>query len=328
MNHEHFMSACIDLAQKGRGLVGSNPLVGSVLVRDEKIIAEGWYQGKGTDHAEKMALDAVKTSRRDVFTADILYVNLEPCCHTGSTPPCTDIILSSGIKTVVFGMQDPDARVAGQGIHQLMDNGVEVIGPVLRAQCERLNKGYISLRTKNRPYITLKRAQTREGLVANTDGTKLCITSEEQNKWSHMHLRSIHDAILVGVQTVITDNPQLTIRFTNHESRITNHQPLRIVLDPNLRIPVDARVVGEGSIIIIDKEIKKSRNQEIKKLEQKGCTVIPIPMINHHFEWDKLWTAFSTFHFPLSTLLVEGGPKTWDAFKKAGFIDEEVILLG
>ena len=321
MNHEHFMHHCLQLAQKGRGMVGGNPMVGSVLVRDGEVIAEGWYQGKGSDHAERMVLDAVSTS-------DILYVNLEPCCHTGNTPPCTDAIIKTGITTVVYGMQDPDARVAGQGIEQLIDNGITVIGPVLRVQCERLNRGYISLRTKNRPYITLKRAQTRDGKVANTDGTKLCITSQEQNTWSHTHLRSTHDAILVGVQTVVTDDPLLTTRNTNCKLQIANCNPIRIILDPNLRIPLEAKVVGEGTIIVKEaKEAKEDKEAKEEKLKEKGCTVLSIPVINNHFDWNALWEILSTLNSQLSTILVEGGPKTWEAFKASNLIDEEVILI-
>jgi diaminohydroxyphosphoribosylaminopyrimidine deaminase/5-amino-6-(5-phosphoribosylamino)uracil reductase len=208
-------------------------------------------------------------------------------------------------------MMDPDERVSGQGKHQLIDSGVQVTGPVLRSQCERLNRGYISLRTKNRPYITLKRAQTFEGNVANADGSTLSITSQNQNKWSHANLRATHDAILVGVQTVIADDPQLT-------NRISTYQPIKIILDPDLRIPRDAKLIDNRTIIITQKDAEPIGDAK----------VITVPIIDNHFDWDVLWNQFSTFHFPLSTILVEGGPKTWDAFWKASLVDEEVILIG
>jgi len=309
MNYEPFIHRCLELAKQGRGLVGSNPLVGSVLVRDNQIIAEGFYRGRGSDHAE---VDMIKNCEQDILPTDGLYVNLEPCCHTGKTPPCTEAIIKSGIKNVIFGMSDPDSRVAGQGIHQLIDDGIKVTGPVLRAQCERLNRGYISLRTQGRPYITLKRAQTREGLVANIDGTKLCITSQEQNEWSHMHLRSTHDAILVGVQTVITDDPLLM-------NRVGEYQPVKIILDPDLRIPRVAKLIDSNTIIITKEKVEPIGDAQ----------VIKVPMINNHFDWDTLWKSLTTDHRqPITSILVEGGPKTWDAFKKAGLIDEEVILIG
>ena len=324
MNHDHFMHRCIELAQKGRGLVGINPLVGSVLVRDGQIIAEGFYEG--ADHAERVL---IKNCDQTIQQTDRLYVNLEPCCHTGNTPPCTDLIIESGIKHVVIGMMDPDERVSGQGIHQLIDSGVQVTGPVLRAECERLNRGYISLRTNNRPYITLKRAQTREGKVANDDGSKLCITSREQNEWSHTYLRSTHDAILVGVQTVIVDDPQLNIRIKNCELGIMN-QPYKIILDPDLRIPRNAKLIDSNTIIIVNEEIRKSRNQEIKTIEERGASVISIPIVDNHFDWDALWKQFSIFNLQssISSILVEGGPKTWESFKKYGLADEEVVLVG
>ncbi len=301
MNHNPFIHHCLELANKGRGQVGSNPLVGAVLVRGEEITAEGFYAGG--DHAER---ELFKKFDQEIQQEDVLYVNLEPCCHTGQTPPCTDLIIEKGIKTVVYGMQDPDERVAGQGIYQLIDRGVTVIGPIERAACERLNRGYISLRTNSKPFITIKKAQTLDGRVANDDGSKLCITTDAQNEWSHTHLRSTHDAILVGVQTVITDNPLLT-------NRITNHQPYKIILDPELRIPRDATLIDDRTIIITQKE-----SEEIGEAK-----VITVPMIDDHFDWDALWNALPN----VSSILVEGGSKTWETFTKAHLIDEEVILV-
>ncbi|MCB9808654.1 bifunctional diaminohydroxyphosphoribosylaminopyrimidine deaminase/5-amino-6-(5-phosphoribosylamino)uracil reductase RibD [Candidatus Peribacteria bacterium] len=334
MNHEWYMHRCLKLAQQGRGLVGGNPLVGAVLVREDQIISEGYYRGAGTDHAE---VDAIKhfvaASQWDAAT---LYVNLEPCNHQGETPPCTRAIIESGIKHVIVGMVDPDERVAGKGIAALREAGITVEGPVCRAECERLNRGYISLRTKGRPYITLKKAQTVDGRVANADGSKLCITSPDQNTWSHTYLRATYDAILIGVGTVITDNPQLTIRYTNHESPITNHQLVKIILDPHLRIPLDAKVVGEGTIVVKEaKEAEDSEEAKEKKLREKGATVIAVPMVDNHFDWTQLWNTLSALSSQpclagrqVSALLVEGGPTTWDAFKKAGLVDEEIILIG
>ena len=308
MNHEHFMHHCIRLAQKGRGLVGTNPLVGSVLVRDQEIIAEGVYMGARKPHAERKLLEKLD---QKISTEDVLYVNLEPCCHHGNTPPCTDIIIERGIQTVVIGMKDPDARVAGQGTKTLQDAGIKVIGPVLPDLCRRLNRGFVSLRENKRPYITLKRAQTKEGVTANIDGTKLCITSDAQNIWSHTYLRTTHDAILVGVQTVIVDNPELTIR---HTPEVDILQPIKIILDPDLRIPHDAKLIDSNTIIITKEEA-----QPIGE-----ALVVTVSIINDHFDFDALWKIVPS----ISSILVEGGQKTWDMFTDAGCIDEEVILIG
>lgn len=292
-----------------------NPLVGAVLVRDGSVVSEGWYRGVGSDHAE---VDMIKKLDQVFQPTDRLYVNLEPCNHTGKTPPCTEAIIKAGITHVVIGMVDPDERVAGQGIAALRAAGVTVTGPVCRAECERLNRGYVSLRTKGRPYITLKRAQTREGSIANPDGSKLCITSQEQNTWSHTYLRTTHDAILVGVQTVITDDPLLSIRHTKN-----TNQPCRIILDPHLRTPLDAKVVREGTIIVRD-DAEESKERQLR---QKGAEVLSVPMVNNHFDWDELWSHLPTTHYPPSSILVEGGPKTWAAFEQAGLVDEYVTLV-
>lgn len=315
------MHHCLALAQKGRGLVGINPLVGSVLVRENKIIAEGYYRGLGTCHAER---ELINNFDQEIQQEDTLYVNLEPCCHHGNTPPCTDIIIERGIKHVVIGMVDPDSRVAGKGIAALQKAGITVEGPVCRAECERLNRGYVSLRNNGRPYITLKKAQTIDGRVANADGSTLCITSDVQNTWSHTHLRKTHDAILVGVQTVMTDNPQLTIRHTGYDIPDTN-QPICIILDPNVRIPKDANVVREGTVVV--KDANESNNTKEERLREKGVEVIALPRSNNQFNLHALWNALSTIDSPISTILVEGGPTTWNAFKSAGCFDEEIILI-
>jgi len=221
-----------------------------------------------------------------------LYVNLEPCCHHGKTPPCTDITIGKGIKKVVFGMYDPNPQVSGKGIEALKSAGVEVIGPVLPELCERFNRGYVSVQTKCRPWITLKRAQTRSGQIANKDRSPLKITDQSQDEWSHTRLRARHDAILVGVQTVINDDPELTVRFGD-----TNFQPIRVVLDPNGRIPADAKIRGKNTMII---DYKFMLDDLCEILVKKGIT----------------------------SVLVEGGERTWGSFRDSGMVDEEVILIG
>ncbi len=332
MLHEEAMMRCLTLAEQGRAHVGINPLVGAVLVRDGKVIAEALYRGPGTDHAER---SLIKNCDQIIQQEDIIYINLEPCCHTGATPPCTDIIIEKGIKRVAIGMVDPDSRVAGKGIAALRASGVEVIGPVLRAQCERLNRGYISLRTKGRPFITLKKAQTPDGKIAHEDGSRMCITSKEQNAWAHTHLRAKHDAILVGVQTVITDDPMLTARIPSSSSSSSpNPNPRRIILDPDLRIPLGAKVIGARTIVVTKdaggsgdaRGSRGSGDAKERSLIARGVEVLHIPLAGDHFDWDALWKQFSIFNlqFSISSILVEGGPRTWDAFRKARLVDDAV----
>ena len=294
------MHRCLELASKGRFSVGINPLVGALLVRDGEVIAEGWHHGFGLDHAEKSLLD---TFDQEVQSSDVLYVNLEPCCHQGKTPPCTDVILERGVKHVVYGMQDPNPRVAGEGIELLRSHGVKVTGPVLRAQCEHLNRGYLSVTRKKRPWITLKKAQTRDGRIAHSDGSPLKITSKDQDIWSHTFLRSRHDAILVGVETIIQDDPLLDLRHSITDSDKKNW---KVVLDPNARIPSSFQASGDRTLVIQD-----------------------LPKIDGKFVWEELWQYLLTPRedFPgISSVLVEGGQRTWDNLKKASMIDTEIIL--
>jgi len=328
MSHEDFMHRCLELASKGRGKVGTNPLVGSVLVRNNEVIAEAFHEGFGMLHAERSLLENFEGS---IEPDDVLYVNLEPCCHKGKTSPCTDIIIEKGVKHVVYGMKDPNPEVAGKGIEALRNGGVEVIGPVIPELCKRLNRGFVSLQTNGRPYVTLKRAQTRSGAISEPDGSPLKITSKEQDEWAHSNLRAKHDAILVGVGTILKDDPQLTVRFGS-----TDFQPLRIVLDPNLQIPLDAKIVsGEiarGTMLLIsEKKDKKEKKEKRDVLVKKGVQIVEVSMKDSMFDFKELWVVLTTPQGDfkgITSILVEGGLKTWENFKESGMVDEEIILVG
>ncbi|KKW41049.1 riboflavin biosynthesis protein RibD [Candidatus Peribacteria bacterium RIFOXYC2_FULL_55_14] len=328
-DHEAPIRRCLELAERGRGLVGTNPLVGSVLVREGKIIAEGWHLAFGMDHAERML---IKNFDQIFQQEDGLYVNLEPCCHYGKTPPCTDLIIKSGIRKVVYGMEDLNPEVAGKGREQLVKAGVRVEGPVLPELCRRVNRGYVSLQEQGRPYITLKRAQTRDGRNANPDGSSLKITSKEQDVWSHTELRAVHDAILVGVQTVIADDPTLTVRYMNKKFDHGLRQPLRLIFDPALRIPLGAKVVSselaQGTILIASTDAPQEKEGE---LLARGVRILRIPVRANVFDWHSLWAMLTTPQegfYGITSILVEGGAKTWQHFKDEGQYDEEVVLVG
>jgi len=340
-----FMYRCLDLAQRGRGRVGNGALVGAVLVRGGRIIAEGFHAAYGEPHAEQALLNALAGKIRP---EDILYVNLEPCCHKGKTPPCTNLLIDRGVKNLVFGMLDPDPRVLGKGLKELSESGVEVVGPFERALCESLNKGFIQVRQNGRPYITLKKAVSAGGKIANEDGSPMKITSEEQDAWSHQFLRARHDAILVGIGTIIVDNPQLNSRFD--QSKIFSHSvglngnnryqynsinPYRIILDPDLRIQATARVIRDGEpgkTIICSSSSALSRNRsKAEELESRGVILNELPLAKSGFAWKALWQSLITprADFPgITSILVEGGPKTWELFRKSGLMDEEITLTG
>ncbi|MBI5155892.1 bifunctional diaminohydroxyphosphoribosylaminopyrimidine deaminase/5-amino-6-(5-phosphoribosylamino)uracil reductase RibD [Candidatus Peregrinibacteria bacterium] len=323
-----FMHRCLELAEGGQSTVGNGALVGSVLVRDGKIIAEGFHDHFGSPHAERMLLNSIN---QKIYSDDVLYVNLEPCCHHGKTPPCTDLIIKCGVKHVVIGMSDPDPRVSGKGIAQLRAQGVTVTGPVLRSECEWLNRGFISVRTNGRPWITLKRAQTRDGQTSNADGSPLKITSKEQDIFSHTFLRATHDAILTGVGTIIADDSRLDLRFAQGKNSEAP-QPWRIILDPHLRIPLAARVVTDPeanrTMIVTAPESDRTKRAELLK---RSVRVIDISLSGDTFDWPELWKKLITpeedYH-GLTSILVEGGVKTWEAFGRGGFVDLEAILTG
>ena len=347
--HPQFMRRCLELASLGRWSVGNGALVGAVLVREGKIIAEGYHACFGAPHAERMLLDSFTES---ILSSDILYVNLEPCCHTGKTPPCTDIILDRGVRHVVYGIQDPDSRVTGKGIELLQEKGVRVEGPILRAECEYLSRGFLTVRTKSRPYITLKMAQNRSGFISNADGSPLKITSEEQDIWSHTWLRAKNDAILVGVQTIMSDNPLLNTRLAQRDEisiqsglntnlnnlsnkKLIQKEPLRIFLDPQFRISEEARVCdvsAQPTLVCISPEAEKKNKAKADVLRSRGVKVCIVAIDQSGaFEWASLWktllTPVSGFD-GITSILVEGGARTWKYFQDAGMVDEQVTLLG
>ncbi|MBI3332279.1 bifunctional diaminohydroxyphosphoribosylaminopyrimidine deaminase/5-amino-6-(5-phosphoribosylamino)uracil reductase RibD [Candidatus Peregrinibacteria bacterium] len=339
MNHYLFMRRCLELAERGRGSIGNGALVGSLLVREGKIIAEDHYSGFGNFHAERALVEkfdptpsasgGLRGASQKIAQEDVLYVNLEPCCHEGKTPPCTNYLIEKGVKHVVFGMIDPDPRVSGKGIMQLREAGVEVIGPVVRAQCEWLNRGFISLRKKNRPWITLKMARTLSGEIASPDGSPKKITSKDQDVWVHERVRGESDAVLVGVGTVIADNPFLTIRNTIKKFV----RPYRIILDAQLNTPVTSHVVTDEhtSRTILVADPKNASGPKARDLAQKGAHIFPVAMKDGQFVWSELWKMLTEpkgdFH-GIASILVEGGRRTWDIFKEAGMVDEEIILIG
>lgn len=337
-----FMHRCLDLAEGGRGRVGNGALVGAVLVRQGRIIAEGFHATYGGPHAEQ-ALFSRFTG--DVLPEDVLYVNMEPCCHQGKTPPCTNLLIERGVKNVVYGMLDPDPRVSGKGIQSLQTAGIAVIGPVTRALCERVNRGFISVRTRGRPWITLKEARDAQGRICNDDGSFKKITSSEQDAWSHTFLRARHDAIFVGVGSIISDNPQLNIRFERKvkftqmeglnesmNNQKNSFQPYKIVLDPQGRMPLDANVVLQSpEKLVVCLEEGQRHVQDAKALAARGVRVLPLPLSGDRFSWQGLWNALMTplHDFPgITSVIVEGGRKTWASFRADHLIDEEITMIG
>ena len=235
MDDTAWMQHCLTLAAKGLGRTAPNPMVGAVIVRDGALLSEGWHEAPGTPHAEVHAIRNLKGSA----AGSTMYVNLEPCCHHGRTPPCTDAIIEAGIQKVVVGMVDPYELVQGKGIRILREAGVEVDVGIEREACRSLNHAYVSAIEGGRPWVTVKAAITLDGRIADSAGESQWITSEEARAAGH-RMRNEHDAVLVGAGTLRADDPSLNTRLSD------GRDALPVILDTELSCAVDARVISAG----------------------------------------------------------------------------------
>lgn len=240
--HEVYMRRCLELAERGLRLVAPNPMVGAVIVKDGVVVGEGAHLRFGAAHAEVEAIRSVKDSAQ--LKGSTLYVNLEPCCHIGKTPPCTQAIIEAGIKNVLIGCKDPDKRVSGGGIEVLRKSGITVTEGVLEQEARYLNRRFIVFHTKRRPYVILKWARTKDGLFARADGTSRWITSMESRTLTHKW-RGEECATMVGPNTVIIDNPSLTVRHVKGEN------PIRMIVDRTLRVSGDFNVFSPDAKTIV-----------------------------------------------------------------------------
>ena len=303
MTDSEYMRLALQLAQKGAGRVNPNPMVGAVIVKDGVIIGQGYHQQYGGLHAERNALAACTAPPQGAT----LYVTLEPCCHYGKTPPCTEAILESGIARVVIGSDDPNPLVAGKGIEILRSHGVQVSTHVLQAECDKLNKVFFHfIRTKT-PYVVLKYAMTLDGKIATKTGASQWITGEIARRRVHED-RNRYSAIMAGVGTVLADNPQLTCRIEG------GRNPIRIICDTHLRTPLTAQVVTTTSsapTILATSETDPIRHQPYL---DAGCQVIVIPQRDGHLDLNALMEALGAQNID-SILLEGGGTLNWTALQ-------------
>lgn len=250
MEYANYISHCIEIARRGEYYVAPNPMVGAVLVRneDEQILAEGWHEKYGEGHAEVNCFKHLEESTyRNVKLAECtLFVNLEPCSHYGKTPPCAKLIIENGVGRVVVGMLDPNPLVAGKGVQMLRDAGIEVVVGVMEQECRELNKRFLCLHEKKRPYVILKWAQTSDGFIdiKRTGGSPLKISTEKTKALVHK-MRAENMAIMVGTNTVLLDNPRLL--NTHWKGR----NPIRVTFDRHNRIPSDARIFSDENGTIV-----------------------------------------------------------------------------
>ncbi len=320
MNHsdEYWMGLALAEAMKGRGRTSPNPMVGAVVVRDDQLLAKGFHHRAGLPHAEIEAFKKTKNLKNAT-----LYVTLEPCCHEGKrTPPCTQSILKSGIHRVVIGTVDPNPLVSGKGIRQLKRAGIKTTVGTLREDCQNLNLFYNHWVVKKAPWVVLKIASSMDGKVALPNGRSRWITSETSRKWVHQ-LRSEVDAILVGVGTVLADDPELTARLSKKSP-----QPLRVVLDPKLRIHPAAKILTNlfhaQTLLIVSQKAMNSR--KALQLKNRGIEILSVPTdSNGRFQLKKLLHVLGKKG--ILSLMVEGGTATWTEFLNQKIAREMLFFI-
>lgn len=306
------MALALRLAARGRGATHPNPMVGAVIVRDGEVLSKGWHHRVGAAHAEVDALQPL-LGRAPGAT---MYVNLEPCCHHGRTPPCTDAILQSGIERVVVAMVDPNPLVDGKGLRILEAAGVRVTVGVLEAQARELNHVYVTWATRARPHVTLKVAATADGRTATREGDTRWITSEEARAHAHRR-RGEAQAILVGSGTILADDPALTARPPEGTAR----QPARVVLDGRLRTPPTARVMEDDGVPVWIFTAPSSLSLPQADVLARRVRLVAVGGEGKEAGLDLRAALGALYEADIADLIVEGGPTVTGAFLDAGLAD-------
>jgi diaminohydroxyphosphoribosylaminopyrimidine deaminase/5-amino-6-(5-phosphoribosylamino)uracil reductase len=310
--HEKYMHRCIELAALGLGTTAPNPMVGSVIVANDRILGEGYHQVTGGPHAEVNAVHSVKD--KALLKESILYVNLEPCAHTGKTPPCSDLIIQSGIPKVVIGTLDPNTLVSGRGIERMKKAGISVETGICKEACIKLNKRFFTAHLFRRPYVILKWAQSEDGYIdimreKNEPAQPHWISGEISRKLVHKW-RTEEQAIMVGTNTAMKDNPRLTSR------EWPGRNPVRIVLDRTLKLPVSLNLFDNATLTWIINELKDA--------EKGNCVYKKLP-----FNGDLLPEVMNLLiRQGLQSVIVEGGRKLLYSFIQSGLWDEARVFTG
>ena len=308
-----YMSRALQLARKGLYTTDPNPRVGCVIVKDGEIVGEGWHERAGEPHAEVHALHAAG----DKAVGATVYVTLEPCCHHGKTPPCSEALIKAHVGRVVVAMQDPHSRVAGKGLQQLRDAGIEVEVGVLESQAQALNPGFIRRMQTGRPYVRNKLAMSLDGRTAMASGESKWITSAAARE-DVQRLRARSSAIVTGVGTVLADDPSMTVRLEGIE-----RQPVRVVVDTHLSMPVTARMLQQpGRTLVMTCSDDEAAREA---LEQAGAEVIVLPFCSDTVDMQAVLDALGEME--INEVLVESGATLSGAMLQAGLIDELVIYM-
>lgn len=311
MTDRDYMLRAIELAKKGIGYTNPNPMVGAVIVKNNRIIGEGYHKRCGELHAERNAIAALTESAEGAT----IYVTLEPCCHYGKTPPCTEAIIDNGIKRVVIGSRDPNPLVSGKGAAILRAQGIEVIEDFLKDECDAINPVFFHYITTGWPYVVMKYAMTIDGKIATRTGQSKWITGEKARE--HVHsLRARYSAIMAGIGTVLADNPMLNCRIEG------GHQPLRVIADTNLRIPMESNIVktaGEYPTVIFCGTLNEKATAKKNELEKAAVKVVSMPDDSGRVDICSVlkWLGDNKY----DSVLVEGGGCLHESVMNSGHVD-------
>ncbi len=314
MNDETWMRRALHLAEKGRGRTSPNPMVGAVLVKDGQIVGEGYHDQAGGDHAEVIALRKAEINARGAT----LYLNLEPCTHFGRTPPCVPQIIEAGVRRVVIGMMDPNPLVNGKGSESLVQAGLNMTMGILEKECQKLNEAFSKYILKKEPFVILKVAATLDGKIATRDGNSKWISGEASRRYVH-RLRDQVDGIIVGIGTILRDDPLLTARIKK------GRNPYRIVLDSRLRIPERSKVVERSPLKTIIITTERAPKERVKRLEERG---IKIFVVDSKAERVNLKSCLSVLgDMEMVSLMVEGGSQVNGSFLDEKRIDKLILFI-
>ena len=294
MKDEKYMRLALNLAEKGCGKVNPNPLVGAVIVKNSKVIGKGYHMEYGGFHAER---EAISSCCECPEGAD-MYVTLEPCCHQGKQPPCTEAIIQAGIKHVIVGSYDPNPLVSGKGIQMLKEHGIKVTENFLREECDSVNYVFCNFISTGFPYVVMKYAMTMDGKIAVRTGESRWVTGKEARKQVHRD-RNRYSAVMVGIGTVLKDDPLLTCRIAG------GRNPIRIVCDTDLRIPEDSQIVKTSREIRTIIATASNDVRQYRKIQQAGCEIFHIPVKNGHIDLKKLMRKLGEIN--IDSVLLEGG---------------------
>lgn len=318
MADESYIQLTLEIAKRGIGKVSPNPLVGCVITKNDKIIGAGFHTKYGDAHAE---INAINSSTENLEDAT-LYVNLEPCSHYGNTPPCVDRIIHEKISRVVIGTLDVNPLVSGKGVKKLKEAGVEVKVGVLEKECEELNKFFFKFINKKLPYVTIKAATTLDGKIADTNSRSEWISSVDSRKYVHT-LRNKYDAVLIGKNTALIDDPQLTVRH------VEGRNPYRIVLDAKLELPPDLKIFKKNNdkkTILVISESGLKKKKKIAQFEKNGVKILTVKK-NHNQKIHLKSLLSQLAKMNITSLLVEGGSKVFTSFIKQKLFDDVVVFI-